>query len=69
MLAEYQVPIIAFVWRPEEMTPIGDPHGSSNGEQGYLRFFDDGDASTAFCLTNRPALPVALRISRFPPPP
>ena len=51
MLDEYQVPIIAFVWRPEETTAIGDPNGSSNGEQCYLRFFNDGDASTAFFLT------------------
>ena len=40
--AEHKDSIIAFVWRPEEITPAVTAHGPADREQGCYRLFHDG---------------------------
>jgi len=48
IVAEHRIPIIAFVWRPEEIIPSVIQMAARTGSRAIFDFFDDGDESVAF---------------------
>jgi hypothetical protein len=67
-LTEHRVPIIAFVWRPEEMLPPVTQMAHRTGSRAIFDFSLMG--VEALCSFLRKAGPPARSgISRFPPPP